>query len=77
MLATARVSGHVSPSRMLEDLKAEQRDGLQLARQSLGDYLRSCLDETARPAISANRYRGYEDVLAHLAPIANIPASPG
>jgi hypothetical protein len=35
--------------------------------------LRSWLDETARPAISANTYRGYEDVLAHLAPIANIP----
>jgi integrase len=58
---------------VLEDLKAEQRDGLQLARQSLGDYLRSWLDETARPTISANTYRGYEDVLAHLAPIANIP----
>jgi hypothetical protein len=55
------------------ELKAEQREGLQLAKQSLGDYLRSWLDETAKPAISANTYRGYQDVLAHLAPIASIP----
>jgi integrase len=33
----------------------------------------SGFDETARPSISANTYRGYEDVLAHLTPIAEIP----
>jgi integrase len=74
---TAREVGYPDTRRgalaALEDLKAEQRDGLQLAKQSLGDYLRSWLDETARPAISDNTYRGYEDVLAHLAPIANVP----
>jgi integrase len=74
---TAREVGYPDSRRgalaVLEDLKAELRDGLQLSRQSLGDYLRSWLDETARPAISANTYRGYEDVLAHLAPLANIP----
>jgi integrase len=74
---TAREAGHPDSRRgalaALEDLKAERRDGLQPSRQSLGDYLRSWLDETARPAISANTYRGYEDVLAHLAPIADIP----
>ncbi len=74
---TAREAGYPDTRRgalaALEELKAERRDGLQPSRQSLGDYLRSWLDETARPAISANTYRGYEDVLAHLAPIADIP----
>jgi len=74
---TAREAGYPDTRKgalaALEDLKAERRDGLQLARQSLGDYLRSWLDETARPAISVNTYRGYQDVLAHLEPIANVP----
>ena len=40
---------------------------------SLGDYLRRWLDESARPTVSANTLRGYEDVLIHLHPIADIP----
>jgi integrase len=74
---TAREAGYPDTRKgalaALEDLKAERRDGLQLARQSLGDYLQSWLADTARPVISANTYRGYQDVLAHLEPIANVP----
>jgi integrase len=74
---TAREAGYPDTRKgalaALEDLKAEQRDGLKLSRLSLGNYLRFWLDETARPAISANTYRGYEDVLAHLAPVADVP----
>ena len=73
---TAREAGYPDSRRgalaALEDLKAERRDGLRLSKQSLGDYLRSWLDETARPAVSANTLRGYEDVVAHLAPIAEV-----
>lgn len=57
----------------LEDLKAERRIGLNPSKQSLGEYLRSWLDDSARPTISANTFRGYEDALAHLEPIAGIP----
>ena len=45
------------------------------SRLSLGDYLRRWLDETARPSVSANTVRGYEDILTHLKPIADIPLS--
>lgn len=38
----------------------------------LGDYLRSWLDETARPSISPNTYRGYEAVIASAAPLHDI-----
>lgn len=56
----------------LKQLNDEVRRGVRVSRQSLGDYLRSWLDETASPAISANTYRGYSAVLNHLEPIAGI-----
>ncbi len=59
--------------RRLEEMKADRLAGLDLSRLSLGGYLRRWLDESARPAISANTLRGYEDVLIHLEPIADIP----
>jgi integrase len=59
--------------RKLEELKAESREGLDLSKLSLGAYLRSWLADTARPTVSVNTLRGYEDALIHLAPIANIP----
>jgi integrase len=43
------------------------------SEQPLGGYLRRWLDETAAPSVSANTLRGYEDALAHLAPIADLP----
>lgn len=74
---TAKLAGYPDTRKgalaALEDLKAERRDGLKLSKLSLGDYLRMWLDETARPAISENTYRGYDDVLAHIKPIADIP----
>lgn len=74
---TAKLAGYPDTRKgavaALEDLRTEVRDGLKLSKLSLGDYLRLWLDETARPAISANTYRGYEDVLGHLKPIADIP----
>jgi integrase len=42
------------------------------SRQSLGTYLQSWLDETARPSVAPNTARGYEDAIAHLEPIADI-----
>ena len=68
---SARSKGEAS--RKLEQLKADRRAGLDLSRQSLGDYLRRWLDESARLTVSANTFRGYEDVLIHLEPIAAIP----
>jgi hypothetical protein len=74
---TARDAGYPDTRKgalaALEDLRTERRDGQALSRQILGDYLRSWLDETARPAVSANTLRGYEDVIANLAPIADVP----
>jgi len=59
--------------RKLEEMKADNRAGLDLSRLSLGDYLRKWLAESARPTVSTNTLRGYEDVLVHLEPIADIP----
>jgi integrase len=74
---TARDAGYPDTRKgalaALEEIKTERRDGLTLSRQSLGDYLRCWLDETARPAVSANTLRGYEDVIGHLVPIADVP----
>jgi excisionase family DNA binding protein len=57
----------------LAKLFDEHVTGANLTKLSLGAYLRRWLDESARPTISANTYRGYDDVLTHLAPIAEIP----
>ena len=59
--------------RKLEEMKADRRAGLDLSRLSLGDYLQRWLAESARPAVSANTLRGYEDALIHLEPIADVP----
>jgi integrase len=59
--------------RRLEEMKADRRAGLDLSRLSLGAYLRHYLAESARSTVSANTLRGYEDVLIHLEPIADIP----
>ena len=58
---------------MLEQMKADRDAGLDLSKPSLGDYLRGWLDESARPTVSANTLRGYEDALIHLGPILSTP----
>lgn len=58
----------------LAELRDEHAGGKSLTTLSLGAYLRRWLDESARPTISANTFRGYDDVLTHhVAPIADIP----
>jgi integrase len=57
----------------LAELRADREAMRNPSRLTLGAYLRWWLDETARPSVTANTYRGYEDALAHLAPIADIP----
>jgi integrase len=57
----------------LEQLRAEARSGTVPSRQSLGEYLRRWLADTAAPSISANTRRGYEDAIAHFEPIADVP----
>lgn len=58
----------------LAELRDEHAGGPSLTTLSLGGYLRRWLDESAKPTISANTYRGYNDVLTHhLGPIADIP----
>jgi integrase len=57
----------------LAKLFDEHVTGANLTKLSLGAYLRRWLDESAKPTISANTFRGYDDVLIHLAPIAEIP----
>ena len=69
---TRCASTKAAACRMLEQMKADRRAGLDLSKLSLGDYLRHWLDESARPTVSANTLRGYEDVLIHLQPIAEI-----
>lgn len=53
----------------LDELQA----GRNVSRRPLGTYLRSWLDDIAAPTIAPNTRRGYEDVIAHLGPIAGIP----
>ncbi len=59
--------------RKLEEMKADRRAGLDPLTLSLGDFLRKWLDESAKPTVSANTLRGYQDVLIHLGPICDIP----
>jgi integrase len=56
----------------LEELRAELRAGLNPSGQSLGDYLRRWLDDTARPMIAQSSYRRYAQAIAHLYEIAPI-----
>ena len=56
----------------LAELLDDVRQGRDLSKQSLGDYLRRWLADTVAPTISPNTLRGYEDAVAHLAPIAEI-----
>ncbi len=44
--------------------------GRNVSKRSLGDYLREWLRDTA--SVSPNTRRGYEDVIAHFAPIAEV-----
>lgn len=57
----------------LDELRDEQHDGMRLSKRSLGDFLRWWLDEVARPSVSPNTARGYDDVIAHMQPIAGLP----
>lgn len=60
-------------SRALAELLDELRaDRAPVSTQSLGAYLRSWLDESARPTISPNTYRGYDDAIALWSPIHPI-----
>lgn len=56
----------------LEQMKADERAGLDLSRRSLGDYLRRWLDESVGPVVRVNTLRGYQANLVHIAPIADI-----
>lgn len=56
----------------LADLRTAHELRRDPSRLSLGAYLRRWLDESARPTLSPNTYRGYEDAIAHLAPIADV-----
>lgn len=55
------------------DALAELQSGMSRSRQPLGAYLRSWLEQTAAPSISANTMRGYSAVIESLDPIARIP----
>lgn len=57
----------------LAKLQSELRKGQRPTRLTLGAYLRQWLDDSARPTISANTYRGYQDVIGHFDAIAQIP----
>lgn len=57
----------------LDKLRTEHAAGASPTTLSLGAYLRRWLDDSAKPSISANTWRGYDDVLTHhLAPIAAV-----
>ena len=57
----------------LNDLRDDLEARRDLSKLSLGAYLRRWLDESARPSISTNTYRGWDDVIGHLTSIADIP----
>lgn len=57
----------------LRELRDDQRAGVRPSSLSVGAYLRQWLDNSARPSISVNTYRGYDDAIALWAPIAHIP----
>lgn len=57
----------------LDELRAAHRAGSTPSRLSLGAYLRSWLDDSARPNVSPNTLRGYRAVLIHVEPIAAMP----
>jgi integrase len=59
----------------LAEMQAQLTTGTSPSSQPLGSYLRSWLDDTARPSIAPNTYRGYHDMLAHLTPIADVPVA--
>lgn len=70
---TRTATSRTEARRALAELQDELHDdGMRLSRQSLGDFLRSWLDETARHSISPNTYRGYDDVIAHMNAIAHV-----
>lgn len=68
-VARTRTEAKALLAELLDDLRA----GTSPSRLPLGSYLRSWLDETVRPSVRPNTIRGYEDAIAHLAPIAHIP----
>ena len=77
--STGGRSGRVVTRRVCRT-RAEAREALagllggrDLSRRPLGAYLRSWLDDAVAPSVAPNTRRGYEAVLAHLAPIAGIP----
>lgn len=47
--------------------------GTVTSRQPLGAYLRGWLDDTAAPSLAPNTVRGYRAVIAHLAPLGDVP----
>jgi len=59
--------------RLLEQMKVDRWSGVDPSKQLLGDFLRKWLAESARPTVSPNTLRGYEDAALHLGPIAGVP----
>ncbi len=59
----------------LDDLKDDLKAGVAPSKRSLGSYLQSWLDDSAKPTISANTYRGYNDAIALWKPIHHIALS--
>ena len=57
----------------LAEMRADRDAGRDISKLNLGDFLRRWLDETARPTVSANTLRGYEDALLHLQPLLDVP----
>jgi integrase len=70
---TRSAATRTEAKRRLAELVADRDADVNPTTRSLGEYLRRWLDESARPSISPNTYRGYDDVIAHLEPIAGIP----
>lgn len=59
----------------LRAMLADRDAGRDLSKLSLGAYLRRWLAETVAPSVAANTLRGYEDAIAHLAPIGDVPVA--
>ena len=53
-------------------LRAEAHLDRQWSRLDLGSYLHWFVDEIARPTVSANTVRGYDDIVGHFAVIGHI-----
>lgn len=73
-IGDGRYLRRVMPTRKAaDDERKRMLASTEVSRLPLGDYLRSWLDETAAPSVSANTLRGYRASAAALATIEDIP----